>query len=85
MHIVSTKTVTIDATELRDMITDHLREKGILPKGQKCNVRITGIPNASLTVGQMLDAAWTELDRVGKVRVEVRWTPSKEDAEQKVV
>lgn len=35
MHVTTQKTVSIDDVELGDIIMNHLRERGLLPSGQK--------------------------------------------------
>ncbi len=86
MHVVTTKTVTLDSIEIRDIITEHLRKIGTLPEGQKCNVTLDGVPGmVHLEMQGQARPKGIELDRSGACRIHVRWTPSKEDAEDKSV
>ena len=71
MHIISTRTVTLDAVEVREIILEYLRAKEILPEDQKCNVILSDINEVTFTGTKGLDIA-----QAGACRIKVWWTPN---------
>lgn len=70
MHVSSMKTVSLDATEIRDIIAEHLRSKGVLPDGQKFKIYALDVPGAQLIGG----APGVELTRPESLRIAVKWS-----------
>lgn len=67
MHVSSMKTVSLDATEIRDIIAEHLRKKEILPEGQKFKIYALDLPGGQLVGGDV------ELTRPESLRIAVKW------------
>ena len=75
MHVTTQKTVSIDDVELGDMIMNHLREKGLLPDGQKVStIVVSGAMDVGLKT-KLPDGVPLEKP----IRIIVKWYPK--DAE----
>ena len=71
MHVTTQKTVSIDDVELGDIITSHLREKGLLPKDQKvAAIIVSGAMDVGLKT-KLPDGVPLEKP----IRILVKWHP----------
>ncbi len=74
MHVTTQKTVSIDDTELADIIKGYLRQKDILPEGQKvAAIIISGAMDVGLKTKLPEGVPLEE-----PIRILVKWHPNAE-------